>query len=323
MLLVGPSPRGWGEPPPAPAGGPCPRTIPTRVGRTRTVCSHAMRLPDHPHAGGENLQPGMNAQTQAGPSPRGWGELRHAPRCLGRARTIPTRVGRTLSIRWHRRVAAGPSPRGWGERAQLLPRIRSGRTIPTRVGRTDTSDGRVANLSDHPHAGGENEIGLWGVTAKDGPSPRGWGEHSRLLNPPPDFPDHPHAGGENEVHRAGAHERAGPSPRGWGELRQRDHPGVLDRTIPTRVGRTPTGCPAAPGGTDHPHAGGENQSKVGAQRASLGPSPRGWGEHGPALRPETGERTIPTRVGRTAEPQRAAMMRSDHPHAGGENVVPR
>ena len=50
-----------------------------------------------------------------------------------------------------------------------------------------------------------------------------------------------------------------------------------------------------------------------------GPSPRGWGEPGDGDIAIHGQRTIPTRVGRTARAASALSIASDHPHAGGEN----
>ena len=79
---------------------------------------------------------GVDSDT-VGPSPRGWGE-RLQTRPLSRwQRTIPTRVGRTMSRPEKASIATdhphaggetyndlaqrvlnpGPSPRGWGERA--------------------------------------------------------------------------------------------------------------------------------------------------------------------------------------------------------------
>ena len=53
-IAAGPSPRGWGEHPVMPAAEIEPRTIPTRVGRTRVALAIPRLNADHPHAGGEN-----------------------------------------------------------------------------------------------------------------------------------------------------------------------------------------------------------------------------------------------------------------------------
>ena len=135
-ILPGPSPRAWGEQyRPAPLAHSV-RTIPTRVGRTVREPPLHFPPPDHPHARGENVPTQANDLLADGPSPRAWGE-RHISLFAGYiARTIPTRVGRTISTSSagafgpdhpHARgengsrtaptfPATGPSPRAWGER---------------------------------------------------------------------------------------------------------------------------------------------------------------------------------------------------------------
>ncbi len=71
---------------------------------------------------------------------------------------------------------------------------------------------------------------------------------------------------------------------------------------------------------DHPHAGGENLIIRCHAVRLFGPSPRGWGEPSPRSCAGRARRTIPTRVGRTSTQQSGVRPRSDHPHAGGENV---
>jgi len=192
----GPSPRGWGEPPP-PRRDPAEwRTIPTRVGRTRPFAIRVLNETDHPHAGGENSRQYSTGTRLCGPSPRGWGERDEAAQFRHCDRTIPTRVGRTNAL-LARRVShpdhphaggencfppplpnspSGPSPRGWGERMHARRRLGVGRTIPTRVGRTSSASRRSGRRSDHPHAGGENAVRRGFVRSACGPSPRGWGE---------------------------------------------------------------------------------------------------------------------------------------------------
>ena len=278
---AGPSPRGWGERGVARIHQRGNRTIPTRVGRTRSkLRPHRPRkIADHPHAGGENKPSAASSRAPLGPSPRGWGEqtpCRQQPRA---ARTIPTRVGRTritapantsgtdhphaggenLAILAFFKERAGPSPRGWGERCgSEIQRFRR-RTIPTRVGRTCLFRPTGTATTDHPHAGGENESPTRNTSSANGPSPRGWGELSR-------------------------------------------HPITIadTRTIPTRVGRTGRRGTFDWPTADHPHAGGENSSRYAAPASEYGPSPRGWGEHPGAGWQLQGLRTIPTRVGRTS-----------------------
>ena len=176
----GPSPRGWGEPWRKGGRRLSRRTIPTRVGRTGPETWKRCVSPDHPHAGGENAPFAICALTTSGPSPRGWGELHGGAGRASERRTIPTRVGRTL--RFNRREQSnadhphaggenstafarlvrlvGPSPRGWGEQGGIQIEQWQPRTIPTRVGRTPQPKRTLTMTADHPHAGGENWVGL-------------------------------------------------------------------------------------------------------------------------------------------------------------------
>src|SRR5436309_524547 len=111
-----------------------------------------------------------------------------------RIRTIPTRVGRTISgpsegtarpdhphaggennsVTDKTENEYGPSPRGWGERYPCRRKGQRVRTIPTRVGRTGFAPWASPLLPDHPHAGGENFPGASQWHDGFGPSPRGW-----------------------------------------------------------------------------------------------------------------------------------------------------
>ncbi len=318
-IFDGPSPRGWGEPIPSAAGFVHWRTIPTRVGRTASIGRPRINSADHPHAGGENRGNSRPRSSSNGPSPRGWGERWRGDWRSGFERTIPTRVGRTCGSHRESKHDAdhphaggenrgssaprtrtdGPSPRGWGERTWRRGRCWRSRTIPTRVGRTRTGVRSPTSASDHPHAGGENWFCIWTRCRNIGPSPRGWGEledpelglHDRRTIPTRvgrtcrrravvrHSPDHPHAGGENPRASSWPFLSRGPSPRGWGELQVHPAAAAVERTIPTRVGRTVAFVPSSLPSTDHPHAGGENVESRVLDRAEIGPSPRGWGEH--------------------------------------------
>ena len=192
----GPSPRGWGERHKQTKTERFKRTIPTRVGRTTLSQWYHKLITDHPHAGGENALMFPSSISDAGPSPRGWGELGGVIAGLEVARTIPTRVGRTLTrcMRCTPRTdhphaggensprpaaspaTGGPSPRGWGERPTSPTWSCWGRTIPTRVGRTIRPSLTPCMYTDHPHAGGENSRVRQARARESGPSPRGWGE---------------------------------------------------------------------------------------------------------------------------------------------------
>ncbi len=193
---VGPSPRVWGERQRLHPEGVAIRTIPTRVGRTCSMMRRALFRTDHPHACGENLRDPSEARSTTGPSPRVWGELGAHGDGTPCARTIPTRVGRTLpsarditSKADHPHACGenpepkvtdartyGPSPRVWGELAEFDLFSGAIRTIPTRVGRTTRNTASTITVSDHPHACGENPQRVCHRARGIGPSPRVWGE---------------------------------------------------------------------------------------------------------------------------------------------------
>ncbi len=314
---------------------------------------------DHPHARGENGYTGREQELHRGPSPRAWGEP--VARAVWDAwmRTIPTRVGRTSSTTRHRgartdhphargenviivfifSVVSGPSPRAWGELPEDSVIDHAGRTIPTRVGRTSGRLPICSQITDHPHARGENDVGNRGGQERHGPSPRAWGELSasrvasaavrtiptrvgrttwEIVAAKRDT-DHPHARGENWILFQHSSRRGGPSPRAWGEHIRCAGIHNDRRTIPTRVGRTPGYRFLTGGYPDHPHARGENEMSFCFCVFVFGPSPRAWGElHSTRYRSRC-SRTIPTRVGRTGSGKTLIGAMADHPHARGEN----
>ncbi len=294
----GPSPRGWGKQEVVSPPAAVVRAIPTRVGKTEQVTEADLSAAGHPHAGGENWR------------------------------------RRGLSL-WR----IGPSPRGWGKRKAARDQAAAIRAIPTRVGKTVGVMVGVISPSGHPHAGGENLSAPLGLQPLAGPSPRGWGKrhcvagYCKLARAIPTRvgktratsgftqakPGHPHAGGENRNAEWPPFSVYGPSPRGWGK---RDcyprYPRYL-RAIPTRVGKTFIGWGRWGGGAGHPHAGGENASRVPSWSALRGPSPRGWGKRLTAQTYPPVARAIPTRVGKTQRDRRQRPIDPGHPHAGGEN----
>ena len=73
------------------------RTIPTRVGSTRTKRRKYDPTPDHPHACGEHGKGQARGLSYCGPSPRVWGVPLADLGTFGYVRTIPTNVGSTAS----------------------------------------------------------------------------------------------------------------------------------------------------------------------------------------------------------------------------------
>ena len=172
-----------------------------------------------------------------------------------------------------------------------------------------------------------------------GPSPRTWGELKVGVESAGDFrtipthvgrteghtrdeestTDHPHARGENRNRTGSVCREFGPSPRTWGEHHAEFRMSVRQRTIPTHVGRTSGRNAPRPPMSDHPHARGENPHSLPALRHARGPSPRTWGEPHSTVRLSNTQRTIPTHVGRTSRQASHGALKTDHPHARGEN----
>ena len=94
-VMVGPSPRAWGELASCAEMNAKSRTIPTGVGRTLSQSRDSISWADHPHGRGENLLMARRFATACGPSPRAWGEPMVRYRARAARRTIPTGVGRT------------------------------------------------------------------------------------------------------------------------------------------------------------------------------------------------------------------------------------
>ena len=298
MYEPGTSPRVWGEPRLHRAYRRFHRNIPTRVGRTQEPNTTHSRKSEHPHACGENLPWPQKGEAVAGTSPRVWGEHFACWYLVFVPRNIPTRVGRT--------------------------------SLSGRRGRADT---------EHPHACGENGRSAPQASTLVGTSPRVWGERERRVSLPRSYrniptrvgrtprrsprawrsAEHPHACGENSIAISVSFCSVGTSPRVWGELQQLLLVICVSRNIPTRVGRTSSTRVPIRHISEHPHACGENRSMRGTTRAAIGTSPRVWGERCLRLNYATQLRNIPTRVGRTKEANDMNEIKTEHPHACGEN----
>ncbi len=73
------------------------RSIPTRVGNTIPAGYSTSPPVVHPHACGEYTNSTNTWETDTGPSPRVWGILPAHPHTDRNCRSIPTRVGNTIS----------------------------------------------------------------------------------------------------------------------------------------------------------------------------------------------------------------------------------
>ena len=154
IVLLGSSPRVWGQVVDLFSASLKKRIIPTRVG-TR-LCAYLCCLfnRDHPHACGDKVYNISRDGKEGGSSPRVWGQADVSVICSSGQRIIPTRVGTRVlpfdiasSVGDHPHACGdkviqlthicsklGSSPRVWGQAFYFPPALRAVRIIPTRVG---------------------------------------------------------------------------------------------------------------------------------------------------------------------------------------------
>ncbi|MGC0319061.1 hypothetical protein QBC98_007585 [Kitasatospora acidiphila] len=275
---IGTPPRRWGGLACEHPDNPQIRNTPTSVGRTHRPTPPPEPGPEHPHVGGEDLHPVLDALRPRGTPPRRWGGLPEALALVLGPRNTPTSVGRTTSStrcssasaehphvggedRWcsvPRRLGRGTPPRRWGGRVGHQRHQPPHRNTPTSVGRTYDRIFAYAKHTEHPHVGGEDHVPSWRSSKVIGTPPRRWGG---LQHP-------------------------------FGDRRP-------VRNTPTSVGRTSGAGRSRPSAAEHPHVGGEDAHLLAHRCPSGGTPPRRWGgrarllHHGPAVG------NTPTSVGRT------------------------
>ena len=153
-LILGSSPRVWGQDFPLGRGEKPLRIIPTRMGTRKVKTKGDIKFEDHPHAYGDKPKRETQICTPSGSSPRVWGQgsfysCRYSVRGI-----IPTRMGTSQEQschctikqdhphaygdkflwREHRQSRVGSSPRVWGQEVADKVSVKSARIIPTRMG---------------------------------------------------------------------------------------------------------------------------------------------------------------------------------------------
>ena len=93
----------------------------------------------------------------------------------------------------------------------------------------------------------------------------------------------------------------------------------INRSTPTRVGKTDRLSLAGLQRKVHPHACGENDRVLSNGFRGHGPPPRVWGKLLTSCGSLDLRRSTPTRVGKTSLPSSSKSILSVHPHACGEN----
>ena len=299
LATSGPSPRAWGSLERLGVVLAVVRSIPTRVGISRSGAAGLGPQSVHPHARGDlagylTAPPATRRSipTRVGISP--------ARRSAGPpVRSIPTRVGISRTCRTPSTSTCGPSPRAWGSPSRVPSRLGGRRSIPTRVG-ISTVTVAQESTTVHPHARGDLQLAHRALPSPTGPSPRAWG--SRLLC------------------EARRRERRS-IPTRVGISASRSVRSRRCRSIPTRVGISRSGTYGPGRRPVHPHARGDLAGGQGIAQPCWRSIPTrvGISPVAPSSRPPP--RSIPTRVG--ISPSRLMVLSSTpvHPHARGDLTV--
>ncbi len=192
----------------------------------------------------------------------------------------------------------GSSPRAWGKDFLTFLRPRSQRIIPTGVGKSFHQEAGRFLFPDHPHGRGEKGAMFKVDNFHIGSSPRAWGKGGgrgragadariiptgvgksySLTYPPKSKSDHPHGRGEKRFSIRKLDFVSGSSPRAWGKDFQSHKDTVIERIIPTGVGKSKSESGRDWKRPDHPHGRGEKSAEGGVLLPLPGSSPRAWGK---------------------------------------------
>ena len=235
----------------------------------------------------------------------------------------------------------GSSPRVRGKHPLDALGARASRLIPARAGKTAASSGGWCPGAAHPRACGENFPFSPKPRTKTGSSPRVRGKQpvgrqgaaeGRLIparagktcdavRTHEALRAHPRACGENPQAEVWHEQPWGSSPRVRGKPGVQSPNFLHDRLIPARAGKTNTTTRAAPAGSAHPRACGENVRTSEPLDAYFGSSPRVRGKPPAAGAAHALGRLIPARAGKTYPTTRPLTSSPAHPRACGENVT--
>ena len=175
-LIVGSSPRVWGQDRWAVGYTLTPRIIPTRMGTRTNSRTFVIFIEDHPHAYGDKVFVNTFICIFSGSSPRVWGQVFTAAIWdLGEG-IIPTRMG-TSAYLFTTEGVYGDHPHAYGDKFHALATLcSSSRIIPTRMGTRRFCIRNRLKYKDHPHAYGDKLLFLCFPLCLLGSSPRVWGQ---------------------------------------------------------------------------------------------------------------------------------------------------
>ena len=254
----------------------------------------------HPHARGEDFRPSRTCIHIHGSPPRTWGRPRRPGKRKDRRWFTPTHVGKTLMfVRTPLRISVHPHARGEDNICKLIRRILHG--SPPRTW------GRLAerNCLYKPQRFTPTHVGKTLDTMKT----------------VVDYMVHPHARGEDGSLWIVRHPGRGSPPRTWGRRRTLSYKFFLLWFTPTHVGKTSKAALTGFARTVHPHARGEDQTRVSESDTEDGSPPRTWGRHQFILSVSAARWFTPTHVGKTPHCFGVVLWVVVHPHARGEDVA--
>ena len=149
------------------------RIIPTRVGTRLCLGASLLSFQDHPHACGDKKKSSYCFATEAGSSPRVWGQGYSFLQRSKAQRIIPTRVGTSSKILFHEAFKTD-HPHACGDKNIFDIKYYADRGSSPRVwgqGQKSTS-----SHQDHPHACGDKYPMKKFCAKSKGSSPRVWGQ---------------------------------------------------------------------------------------------------------------------------------------------------
>src|SRR5205823_4299641 len=136
----------------------------------------------HPHARGEDVQPGEFGQCVGGSPPRTWGRPARVLLTPWRSRFTPTHVGKTVERVGHGgSLTVHPHARGEDPAGPADGRL-ANRSPPTTWGRRPPGAGHRHRRPFTPPHGGETARKARSVSMRFGSPPRTWGRPSRRIH---------------------------------------------------------------------------------------------------------------------------------------------
>ena len=232
----------------------------------------------HPHARGEDRPPAKSLTWPKETPPRTWGRLPASRYWTFEKGNTPTHVGKT-NASWRLAFSDEKHPHARGE---------------------DTHKDlmKAWKKETPPRTWGRPKLGAFFLVSK-GNTPTHVGKTFRQIDLSLRLEKHPHARGEDFVRVPSRCFVTETPPRTWGRLKSAAYSAVKDGNTPTHVGKTFLPQGEVKVGKKHPHARGEDKTKISARGRRAETPPRTWGRPAASHALITGRGNTPTHVGKT------------------------